>query len=153
MFKWQNTKVHILKYCFQHTRINYFEVKLRRKILERFKIKKNYGNVWYGSSLRALDKINKSISNWVLLGSGQNYMTWCLRSEICLHLVVIFTFTCSEEIRHAGALLFGFGGELPVPGLDTVLLHGHGSLHLYMTGFKHSNRIKGPRLHSWVCCS
>ncbi len=41
--------------------------------------------------------------------------------------------TCSEEICHAGALLFGFGGELPVPGLDPVFLHGHGSLHLYRT--------------------
>jgi hypothetical protein len=58
-------------------------------------------------------------------------------------LAVIFTRTCSEEIRHAGALLFGFGGELPVPGLDPVLLHGHGSLHLYMIGFKISNKIKG----------
>lgn len=36
----------------------------------------------------------------------------------------------AEEVCHPGSLLLGLGGELPVPRLDAVLLHGQGPLHL-----------------------
>ena len=36
----------------------------------------------------------------------------------------------AEEVRHPGPLLLGLGGELPVPGLDTVLLHGQWTFNL-----------------------
>ena len=35
-----------------------------------------------------------------------------------------------EEVRHPGPLLLGLGGELPVPGLDAVLLHGERTFNL-----------------------
>ena len=38
--------------------------------------------------------------------------------------------TGPEEVRHPRPLLLGLGGQLPVPGLDPVLLHGQGSLNL-----------------------
>jgi len=36
--------------------------------------------------------------------------------------------TGPEEVRHPRPLLLGLGGQLPVPGLDPVLLHGQGPL-------------------------
>lgn len=38
--------------------------------------------------------------------------------------------TGPEEVRHPRPLLLGLGGQLPVPGLDPVLLHGQGPLNL-----------------------
>ena len=38
--------------------------------------------------------------------------------------------TGPEEVSHPRPLLLGLGGQLPVPGLDPVLLHGQGSLNL-----------------------
>ena len=35
-----------------------------------------------------------------------------------------------EEVCHPRPLLLGLGGQLPVPGLDPVLLHRQGSLNL-----------------------
>ena len=36
----------------------------------------------------------------------------------------------TEEVSHASPLLLGLGGQLPVPGLDAVLLHGERTLNL-----------------------
>ena len=56
----------------------------------------------------------------------------------------------AEEVCHPGSLLLGLGGELPVPGLDPVLLHSQGPLHLPRDVIRY-RRGRGGHWPGFIC--